>query len=187
MVVRNVFKVVGVIVAAGCVTVPGVRSELRPDFEAVPEQALRQAALEIEQAVLDGDENYVPQDREDLVLDTELIRQEVRTRALRGERVNELRNTPWAYEERSGVLALQRGRDYRNETTRAQRRQHAALVFRENDSRWTLYEDIRDANNLDSSGYDAVRLAFFEARLEVMPPGQQYEGPDGELQQIGGQ
>jgi len=187
MVVRHVFWVVGIIAAAGCASVPGVRTQLSPDFEAVPEQAIRQAALEIEQAVLDGDEDYVPQDREDLILDTERIRQTIRTRALRGQRVNELRDTPWAYEKRSSVLALRRGGDYRNETTRAQRRQHAALVYRENDSRWTLYEAIRDANNLDSSGYDAVRLAFLEARLELMPPGQQYEGPDGELRRTGEQ
>lgn len=185
MMVRHIFWVVGVAAVTGCVTVPGVRSELRPDFDAVPEQALRQAALEIEQAVLAADEDYVPQDRDDLVLDTELIRQTVRTRALRGERVNELRDTPWAYEQRSGVLRLRRGRDYRNATTREQRRQHAALVYRENDSRWTLYEAIQKANDLDSRGYDAIRLAFFEARVEAMPPGQQYEGPDGDLRQTG--
>ncbi len=181
MVLRCVYGIVCVMAAAGCVTVPGVRSELRPDFEAVPEQALRQAASEIEQAVLDGDGGYAPQDREGLVLDTELIRQTIRTRALRGERVNELRDTPWVYEQRSGVLSLRRGRDYRNETTREQRRQHAALVFRENDGRWTLYDAIRRANGLDSRGYDAIRIAFFEARVEAMPPGQQYEGPDGDL------
>ncbi|MFO7775845.1 MAG: hypothetical protein R6W89_08615 [Candidatus Hydrogenedentota bacterium] len=182
---RCVLGLVGVLASMGCVTVPGVGSELRPDFDAVPEQALRQVALEIEQAVLAADEDYVPQDRDGLMLDTELIRQTVRTRALRGERVNELRDTPWVYEQRSGVLALQRGRDYRNETTREQRRQYAALVYRENDSRWTLYEAIREANDLGSRGYDAIRLAFFEARVEAMPAGQLYEGPDGELRRTG--
>ncbi|MFP4171909.1 MAG: hypothetical protein ACLFV4_03255 [Candidatus Hydrogenedentota bacterium] len=185
MMARYVLGLVCVLALMGCVTVPGVGSELRPDFDAVPEQTLRQAAREIEEAVLAADEDYVPQARDDLMLDTELIRQTVRTRVLRGERVNELRDTPWAYEQRSGVLALRRGRDYRNETTPEQRRQHAALVYRENDSRWTLYEAIRESNDLGARGYDAIRLAFFEARVEAMPTGQLYEGPDGELQRKG--
>ncbi len=157
---------------AGCAQMGTVVGGFRPDLDTVPEDAVREAARQIEEAVQQGAAEVNLAEANGVVLDTERIRQAVRTRALRSEAINEFRDTGFGVEDDNGLLYVERGRLYSNATTRRERDRNAMLVMSENNDRWAIYEDIVRANGLPSGAKDAVRYIFFEERIRLMPEGQ---------------
>jgi hypothetical protein len=167
---------------AGCHTF----TRVKPDYRDLPVDALREVALEIEQAVQRGDREPEISDREGIVVSTEAIRHAIRTRAARSELVNELLDRGHGWEKRGGLLATDRGKEYKKATTRQQRDRDALLVMSENDDRWVLYEGILKASGISPKSLSATQLIFFEARVKCMRNGQKYEDESGERAYVGG-
>jgi hypothetical protein len=163
----------------GCESLTGTFGGIRPDFQDVPEAALRDAARQVESAVARGDRDPNIRTQEGIVVDTEAIMQAIRTRAARIEQVNRLLDAGYAWERTNGLIAIRTGRDYRQATTSRERDRNASVVYSENQNRWTLYEGVRKASNLRPKALDAVQHVFFEARVANLEPGQMYESADG--------
>jgi len=166
---------------AGCSSVVQPFVHFKPDFSELPEDALAEAALEIERAVQAGDRDAAIANRGGLVLDTEDIRQAIRTRAARSELLNEFLDGGHAYESNRGLVVIQRTRAYKEATTRRQRDRNALLVMGENDNRWAIYEGLIKASNLSSKSLSAVQATFHRARLQCMKKGQEHEDADGAI------
>lgn len=179
----RVFVLVSLIVAAfGCHTFLRVK----PDYREMPVDAMRAVALEIEQAIQQGNREASIADRDGIVVNTEAIRHAIRTRAARNELLQQFLDNGYGMEMRSGLVSIDRGADYKKDTTRRQRDRNALLVMSENDDRWTLYEGILDASNISQKSLSAVQLIFFEARLTCMRDGQKYEDEEGKCAFVGG-
>lgn len=161
---------------AGCASVPFVR--MAPDYSTVPADSLAEVALAIEQAVRAGDREPVLPQREGVALSDSVV-QAVRTRAARGDLVNEFLNSGHGYEASNGLIKMTGGREYSRATTRRQRDRNALMVMNENEARWRIYEGILKASNYSQRSLPAIQDIFFRARVETLVPGQLYEGPDG--------
>ena len=164
---------------SGCANIGSPFLRLKPDYSTVPETELRAAARAIEQAVMQGDREPQLGEWPGIVLDAPEISQALRARAARSHLIQELLSAGHAYEQKSGAIATLRTREYKRGTTRMQRDQHALLVMSENQNRWTLYESIVKESKWAPKSLGAVQTVFFEARREMMAPGQQYEDADG--------
>lgn len=169
-------------VAAGCTTVTrtvvpsstGGRQEL-------PEQAMRQLAADIEQAVKAGDRDAEIVPPEGLTIDEPGLRQAIRTRAARREVLDDFLDTGHAVEKQDGMVHIIRSKEYKNFGDRRVRDRNALLIISENNDRWTLYEGLIDANRLHRNSLDAIRQIFAEARILTLSPGQRYENSAGEI------
>jgi len=159
------FLVVGV-VATGCATTSSL-IRLAPDYSAIPQQSLMEIALEVEQAVLAGEREPQIADRADVIINQPELIQAIRTRALRNELVRELRALGYVYENESGLIGINRGREYKRATTSRERDRHALLVMSENENRWQLYEGLLKANNWSPRSLSAVQETFASARRQV--------------------
>ena len=73
---------------AGCVSVGTTFTSMKPNYDALPEEATRQLARDIEEAVSRGEREAVIEVPEGLSIDSEDIRQAIRTRAARSELVD---------------------------------------------------------------------------------------------------
>jgi hypothetical protein len=153
---------------------------MKPDYSQLPEEALRAAAADIEQAVQAGNREPGLANREGIVLETELIQQTLRSRAARAEQLNTFLDSGYCMEGCNGLVYVLRGKDYKKSTTGKERNHHALLVMSENDDRWALYENIVEASNLPPRSLSAVQSIFHEARLACMSPGQKYEDENGD-------
>lgn len=173
--------VLSLVIVAGCHTVTNPFVHQKPDYEGVPMDALKAVALAVEQAVERGDRDAVIADQGGIVLNDQVIRQAIRTRAIRSVLVNEMRSSGFASEKRNGLLYILRSGNYRKATTSKDRDRDAGIVMSENSDRWTLYEGILQASNLPSRSLSAVAEAFFEARIQCMANGQAYEDASGAL------
>ena len=151
----------------------------RPDFTTLPDQAMRDIAREIEQAVARGEREFDIADRDGIVLDPQ-VRQAIRTRAARAEILSEFLDQGWGGEQRSGLVKLLSDRAYKQATTRRQRDRDALLVMNENENRWILYEGIVKGSNLPPKSLDAIQAIFHEARVAELKSGQRYEDAAGE-------
>lgn len=167
--------------AAGCASIGNPFTKLTPDYSTVPEEELRAFAGAVEQFVLQGEREPTFEDYPSIATDNEEIRQAIRTRAARAEILRELLDTGFAYEQKSGTVSIIRSRDYKRSTDKRKRDQNALLVMSENANRWTLYETLVKASHWQPGSLGAVQNAFFEARRDLLSPGQKYEGPDGNL------
>ncbi len=167
--------------ACGCATVSGTFGSLKPDYSAVPEEALREVALEIERAVEAGNREPGIQNRAGIVVDTPAIQSAIRSRAARAQLVDELLDAGLGWEERSGLVSVKRNDQWKKELNRQQRDRHALVVQSENRDRWTIYEGILEASNYGSKALGAVQAVFFDAQVETLDTGQQYQGPNGEV------
>jgi hypothetical protein len=177
----------GLALAALIVAIAGCHTFMRakPDYRDLPVDAMREVALEIEQAVQRGDREAEIADREGIVVSTEEVRHAIRTRAARSELLNGFLDRGHGWEKRSGLVSTDRGKEYKEATTRRQRDRDALLVMSENDDRWTLYEGILKASDISPKSLSATQLIFFEARVQCMRDGQKYEDEDGERAYIG--
>lgn len=164
----------------GCQTVASPFVRQTPNYQGIPEEALRAVALQIEQAIADGVREPAIEDRPGLVLG-QRVRQTMRTRATRIGMVDELRDRGFAVEKSNGLLVVNRSRAYRDATDRRQRDRDANVVMGENDDRWALYEGLMKDNSYRSGTRGGIQRIFFEARVQVMKPGHLYESASGDL------
>jgi len=180
-VVRIAAPLLALLMALGCSTVVRPFVHIKPDYSEVPEDALREAALEIEKAVQAGKRDAQIADRAGLVLDAESIRQAIRTRAARAELLNEFLDTGHVYEGNRGLVVILRTKAYKEATTRRQRDRNALLVMGENNNRWAIYEGLIKAGDLSPKSLSAIQDAFRQARAQCMKTGQKYEEAAGEI------
>jgi len=173
------------VLMTGC-TVFGAFTSYEPDYSLVPEQALREVALEIERAVQRGDRDATFADRGGIVVNDEVILQAIRARASRSHLVNRLLDQGFAEERPDGTVYILRSGAYKEATTSRQRDINALVIGSEADSRWQIYEGIVKAGGLPRKALGAVQRVFYEARLQCMRPGQKYRTPDGETAVIQG-
>lgn len=166
---------------SGCASIGAPFVRLRPDYSVVPEDELRAAAQAVERAVAQGEREPQLDMWPGVVLDAPEVIQALRARAARVHLIQELLDAGHAYEQKSGTIATLRTREYRRGTNRRQRDQHALLVMSENQNRWALYEGIVKASKWPPKALGAVQHSFFEARRELMAPGQRYEDAGGNV------
>ena len=167
-------------VVAGCSTVSNPFVHMAPDFSDLPVDAMRQTALEIEQAVADGNRTPAIADREGIVVNDQTVLQTIRTRAARSTLINILRDTGYVCEKKNGLLYILGGKEYDKSRNRRQRDRDAYLVMSENEDRWRLYEGLAKTSNLSSRSVSAIQEIFFNARVQCLPEGQKYESADGQ-------
>ncbi len=170
-----------VAVAGGCQSVVQPFVSLKPDYTKLPADTLREIAREIETAVAEGNRDPQIADRDGIVVSDDVVRQAIRTRAARNERLSEFRATGFAYEKRNGLAEVRTGRDYQRATSRRERDRNALLVMSENQDRWALYEGIQDASRLAPAALPAIQRIFYEERIKLLPPGQPYEDDSGNI------
>ncbi len=171
--------IVAAIATAGCATVRGTIGSLAPDYSELPEATVREVAMEVERAVAEGNREAAIVDRGGIVLSTPEMQQAIRTRAARGELVNEFRTMGWGIEKEDGLLTIERTREYNKGRTRREKNRDAGLIVSENTDRWALYEGIRKESGLPPRSLSAIQAIFAEARIELMAAGQKYRDPAG--------
>ena len=170
------------IVCAGCVSIGHPFIRTKPDYTKLPADAMKQVALEIEKAVQNGEREPKIADRSGIVLNTDVIKQAIRTRAARSELVNQFLDSGHACETRSGLISILRTKDYKKSATSTQRDRDALLVMGENNNRWETYEGIVEASHLPAGSLSAIQAIFHEARVQCMTKGQKYEDAAGTMQ-----
>lgn len=180
---RPTFAFAMTVVLAGCaagstIVTPFTRNA--PDYSALPAEAMREIAREIEGQVADENRSPELRNREGLIVDSEEIVQAVRTRAARVRLVDAFLDTGHGWERRDGRLWVIRSEAYKASGTSRTRDLDALMVNSENRDRWTVYEAILDNSDLPSKALSAIEEIFFEVRLELMGRGQKYEDEDGE-------
>lgn len=166
---------------AGCAHVSNPFVRQAPRYAEVPAEALASTATAVETAIANGDREFEPADLEGVIVTDPAVRQAIRTRVVRGELVRMVLDTGFAYEQRSGLLALKPSRDYSKSTTRRERDRHALIVLEENNDRWRIYEGIVEASKFPSRSLSAVQDAFYQARVAAMPAGQKYQDASGDI------
>lgn len=167
-------------VLAGCASVPSVpfvRAE--PKLDTVPEADLRAVAEQIEAAVRAGDSTAKIENRGAIVADFPELQQAVKSRAIRFPLIDGFLNSGHAYENASGLVAVQRSAQYKKEGTAQDRDRDALLVMSENNNRWTIYEGIVERSNLQQRSLSAVQEIFRQVRVAGMGSGQRYEAEGG--------
>jgi hypothetical protein len=177
---KPVLLLVVLFTAVGCASLGNPFLNIKPDYSKVPEEELRALAQAVEKSVAQGEREPALNDYPSIKMDSEEVKQAIRTRAARAHLVQELLNTGFAYEQKSSTIATIRSREYKQATNSRKRDQDALLVMSENANRWALYEGLVKASNWSPGALGAVQDAFFQARVEILSPGQKYEGPKGE-------
>lgn len=163
-----------------CASIPNPFGHGKPDYGVLPADTVRAVALDVERAVQDGNRDAQIADRDGITVNTEQMRQAIKTRAARSALISEFLDSGHGIEKRDGLLYIIRTRDYKKSTTSRDRDRHAAVVTDEAADRWTIYEGIISANKLPRRSLPAIKEIFHEARVQVMKDGQKYEGPSGE-------
>ena len=152
---------------SGCQTVTRAVSSFGVDYSQLPEAPMREIAAEIENAVAAGNRDAEIASREGIVLDNDLIRQAIRTRAARSELIDAFRTAGWGLEQKNGLISIQRTREYKKGTTKRDRDRHAVLVMGENNDRWALYEGLVESSDFPPGALNAIQAIFAEARIPV--------------------
>ncbi|GMU93498.1 MAG: hypothetical protein AMXMBFR4_25560 [Candidatus Hydrogenedentota bacterium] len=167
---------------SGCYTF----MKVRPDYNDVPVEDLKQVALEIERQVSEGNREPELTNRGAVVVSTDEIRQSVRTRAARSHLIKAFLQTGHACEMKNGTIAVLRTREYKKFGTSRDRDRNALLVLGENTDRWAIYEGIVKASNFRPKTLPAVQRIFYEARLEYLDDGAKFEEESGNVAYKGG-
>ena len=137
--------------------------------------------MQVESAIAAGERTPALSDTGGVVVNTDSVMQAIRTRAARHELVEGLLQAGYAVQQRSGLIAIQRSKDYKKATTGEERNRHALIVLSENNDRWAIYEGIRKASSFAPSALNAIQDTFYRAQVANMGPGQLYENAEGEL------
>ncbi|GMW02573.1 MAG: hypothetical protein AMXMBFR84_37090 [Candidatus Hydrogenedentota bacterium] len=167
------------VLASGCHTF----MKVKPDYTTLPEETLRVVALEIEQAVKDGNREAAIKNQGEVVVETDEIQQAIRTRAARSALVLAFLQTGHAWERSNGTLAIIRSEAYKKLGTKLDRDRNALMVMGENADRWSLYESIQKSSKFPPRSLPAIQRIFFDARVQVMDAGLKYEGEGEETVQ----
>ena len=170
---------IGLFFLVGCASIGNPFLKIAPDYSTVPEEELRAFATEVEQHIMQGEREPAFDSYPTIKTDQEELRQAIRTRAARAPLIKEFLDSGFAYEQKSGTIAIIRSREYKRATDRRRRDQNALLVMSENANRWTLYEALVESSHWPPAALGAVQDAFFEARRDLLSPGQKYQEPDG--------
>lgn len=179
------FVALTLVFLCGCVSISTPFFRGKPNYAEVPAEALKTAAVEIEQAVQAGNREPQIADREGVVVNTEVVLQAIRMRAARIELVNAFLDSGFGREDANGLVRVLNSKEYRKATSGKQRSRNALLVLNENNDRWDIYEGIAKASKL--KGQTAtIQDAFYKARVEVMKKGQKYQTAEGETVVKGG-
>lgn len=166
---------------AGCASVVNPFSATNPDYSALPAGALGELASEIEREVSAGNREAVVKNRAGIVVETDEIRQAIRTRAARSELISSLLDTGHAWERRNGRIYVLRTTAYKKAGRRRDRDREAMLINGENRDRWTIYEGLLKSNEFGRRALPALEALFAEARFEFLKPGQKRENEAGEV------
>lgn len=177
---RALFLALIIAVMPACRSMMGSVTRLTPDYASVPQEALSQAAKEIEAAVLAGNKEAQFSNIHGLVLNAPEITQAIRSRTVRASLIDDFRATGHAWEKKDGLLWIIRSSAYKNWGTRKDRDRNALLVNSENADRWIIYEEIMKENNLPPAALTAIQEVFQRARIEVLPSGEKFEDESGE-------
>lgn len=176
---RPIVVAAALVVLAGCASVGNPFARMKPDYNALPAEAMRAVAKEIEAAVARGDREPKVADRGGVVVSTPEIQQAIRTRAARATLVGNFLDTGFAWERSNGLIAILRSREYKRAGASRDRDRNAVVVIGENQNRWTIYEGIIKASKLSPRALGAIQDIFHKARLEHLNAGQKYEDANG--------
>ncbi len=171
--------IVSLSLLTGCATTANPFTRMTPDYTDLPVETIRAAVAEIEQAVVAGEREPVL--NSGLNLDTPEIKQALRERAIRSPLVHGFLQTGHAYEQRGGLIAILRTKEYKKFGTSGDRDRNATIVLSENASRWVLYEGVLKANNFSPKNLSALQTLFAEARIALLPTDAAYEAEDGSI------
>ena len=167
---------------AGCISIGNPFIHSNPNYAKLPAEDMKAVALDIERAIQSGEREPSIAGRGGIALNTEEIKQAIRTRAARSELLNEFLDSGHAREDRTGLISIVHSKEYKKSAKGNQRDRDALLVMSENANRWTIYQGIREASNLPSGALSAIQALFHDARVQCMKPGQKYEDASGALQ-----
>lgn len=153
----------------------------QPDYSLVPEDDLRAVALQIEEQVAAGNREAELIDHGEIVVNTDVLRHAVRTRAARHAVLSELLDSGHAWERLNGRVWIIRSSAYKTFGSKNDRNRHALIVSSENRDRWLLYESIIKDNDLPQKALATVQSIFSEERFGLLKPGQKYETRSGDV------
>ncbi len=180
---KQIALVLVVAALAGCnsVSISNPFTMMRPNYDALPQEAMREAATKIETAVAAGDRDAKIEAPEGISLEDDVLSQAIRTRVARNELVQEFLDRGHAYEKRNGLVAVLRSAEYKKAGTGRSRDRDAVLVIGENRDRWALYEGIVKTSNLSPDALGAVQAIFHEVRVSMLKAGNKYEDESGQM------
>ncbi len=167
-----------VVFLAGCISIGSPFTHGKPNYTKLNADALKNAAIEIEEAVQAGNREPGVKDQGGIVVSAEPIVQAIKMRAARSALLNEFLDAGYGREDNNGLVKVLGGKQYTKSTTGRERNRNAMLVLNENRDRWTLYEGIAKASKLHGS-VPTIQDAFHQARVAVMKPGQKYQDAAG--------
>lgn len=157
-----------------------------PDYADLPVDDLKQVAAQIEEAIHNKDREPDIKNRGAVIVETDAIKQAVRTRAARAHLIEAFLETGHLMEASNGLVSIIRTREYKHFGTSRDRDRNAQLVLGENGDRWALYEGILEASNFSPKSLPAIQHIFFEAHMAVLPDGTKFEDEHGNVAYKGG-
>jgi hypothetical protein len=180
MLKRIWFGVFAVLFLPACATVQSVVSTVTPDYNEFSSDAMLQAAIMMEQGVIDGVREPELPDVPGINMDAPEIKQALRSRAARVHLVQEILFSGHSREQQNGKVAIIRSNAYKNSKNSKQKDRDALFIISENRDRDLLYSSIEDANSLSPAGRSAVVKLFAKARVQLMPENQKYQDESGD-------
>lgn len=163
-------------ILCGCQTILGAGT----NRVEMAEEAVRALAIDIEKAIMAGERTPEIQPPAGLSIESDLIKQAIRTRAARAELVQEHLAAGHIFEKDNGLVAI-----YKSEATKSlsrdQRTRVASIVIGENNDRWNIYEGLIDASNLRLDSLSGVQRIFHETRVALIPTGSAYQNDTGDI------
>jgi len=154
-------------------------ARVTPDYNALPVDTVRQAAIYLEEGVKSGDREPTLTPMNGFIIDTPEIRQALRSRAARSELIQDILTQGHAVEKANGKISIIRNSAYKKSTTSKQRDRDALFIIMENRDRVIIYQSLTDANTLNPAARSAMESLFQQARIEQMEPGQLYDDAEG--------
>jgi hypothetical protein len=173
------FGMCTLLILPACTTVQSVVSSVAPDYNELSADSLLQAAVVMEQGVLDGVREPELPDIPGINIDTPEIKQGLRSRAARVHLIQEFLHTGHGLEQKNGKVAIIRTDAYKKSKSSKQKDRDALFIISENRDRDSLYTSIEDANQLSPAGRAAVVAMFVKARVQLMSAGQKYQDESG--------
>jgi hypothetical protein len=157
-----------------------------PDYADLPVDDVKQVAADIEKAIHEKERQPDIKNRGTVIVETDTIKQAIRTRAARAHLVEAFLETGHLMEANNGLVSILRTSDYKHFGTSRDRDRNAQLVLGENGDRWALYEGILNASNFSPKSLPAIQRIFFDAHLAVLPDGTKFEDESGNVAYKGG-
>ncbi len=170
-----------VIAVSICLCGCGTIGRMRPNYTNMPADSMRAVALEIEKAVLAGDREPKIADRDGIVVNTDEIKQAIRTRAIRSKLIQAFLETGHAAEMNNGMVSVLRTSAYKKFGSSRDRDRNALLIDSECADRWKIYEGIVKESHFRSKNLGAVQQIFYEAHVQLLPKGQKYQDASGKI------